>query len=1453
MNPTRLPTLALLTATLVATDLTFAATTGTTWSGGGGANQNWSASANWSAGVPGTTSDVKFYNGGSAATASNINNIVDASFPGTIASLQYGNSNGFHTTLIAAGKTLTITNGLSAGTGTSNGNSFQLVATITGPGGAIILTNGNLTAGQGNGANGSHWATLDLSGLDTLSGTLGRVLVGAGSTSLRYCAGNLNLARTNLLTLTGASPQMLIGDNSGNATGPSSIVLGQTNAFFADAVTVGGQKQPASMSFTNAFSAPVLYLHGTNATTGRVTTLAIADNSGQSTSGNTTTGTLDLSAGTCDVMAGTVYLGRGQTSSGTGGATGTLTIGAGTFNVNTMELGYQNSSGAAGTVAGTVNVNTNGFLLVNTSLRLGRNAGSSAAAQGTLNVNGGTVMVATNIVDGGGSTTAVNVNSGTLDLNPAGAPTPNNLTCKTLTLGSVGPAVITNAGIITVSNSLTISADGVIAGTNATIDLPSGATMDVTAFGSGFTLGTGQTLQDAGSVSGSFIEGTGASLSPGGRGVAGTLTFNSDLTLSAGGNLLFDLSNDPSQIGNANDLLQVSGNLYLSGTNSVLLSALNSDFANGAYRLINCGSIASGDATYFQVVGPVAQSRRLFQFDTSAAGEVNLNVSGTPAASLLWVGDGVNNNWDLIGTADWNNAGSADEFYNLDSVTFDDTGSASPAVNLSGTLVPGSLTVSNNAEDYTFSGSGVIAGNTGLNKQGTRTLTLAGTGVHAFAGPITIGGGTLAYNRADNVTVANTIGGTGTLAKLGAGILTLAPATSVGFDSPIVVSGGTLKAGNTNALGSTAAGTTISGGGTLDLNGLNLTPEAITVSGLGVGGNGAIINSGGSDFPALTHVTLAGDTAIGGPGAQAQGGSVQGRWDIRLTGSGATDPALSTLSTSGQPYNLYKVGSNYVGICNVTVDPSLANIDIQGGTLSFQYNTTSLGDPSKTVTVEAGADLDFYNITNLVSKPIVLNGDGVSTNLSNSSGTNTLLSPITLNGGNVVNVAGTSLTLDGPISGGGKLTKTGGSPLVLAGANSYSGGTVIAAGTLQIGTNTTSGTLPASPTGILTNNGTLVFNRSDSFSYGDQIVGSGGVQQIGSGIVTLTAANTYSNQTVINSTNYGALRITNPNALGDPSGNTAIVGNTNGLGRLELAGNITVAEPLLVDCRQDISANVPAVLNVSDNNTLSGTISGNTGGGLWNFRSDSGKLTISGNFSNTTTSATRIIQLMGTGTGEWSGAIFNNSSNTSLTGVTKTNSGTWTLSGANQYTGPTTVSTGTLIVSGSIASGGSVAVNNGILTGTGTINSPVTVNPAGTLEPGGAPVGTLTILSSVVLNGTTAMRLNKSGSTLSSDLIQGVSSLTYGGTLQLTMSGDPLAKGDSFTLFAAGLHSGAFTTLVPPAPGPQLAWDTTHLATDGSLRVIASVNSSPTNITAVVLGGTNLSLSWPSDHTGWYL
>ena len=38
----------------------------------------------------------------------------------------------------------------------------------------------------------------------------------------------------------------------------------------------------------------------------------------------------------------------------------------------------------------------------------------------------------------------------------------------------------------------------------------------------------------------------------------------------------------------------------------------------------------------------------------------------------------------------------------------------------------------------------------------------------------------------------------------------------------------------------------------------------------------------------------------------------------------------------------------------------------------------------------------------------------------------------------------------------------------------------------------------------------------------------------------------------------------------------------------------------------------------------------------------------------------------------------------------------------------------------------------------------------------------------------------------------------------------------------------------------------------GTLSIVTGVATNPTNITAVVSGGT-MALSWPSDHTGWRL
>jgi autotransporter-associated beta strand protein len=202
-------------------------------------------------------------------------------------------------------------------------------------------------------------------------------------------------------------------------------------------------------------------------------------------------------------------------------------------------------------------------------------------------------------------------------------------------------------------------------------------------------------------------------------------------------------------------------------------------------------------------------------------------------------------------------------------------------------------------------------------------------------------------------------------------------------------------------------------------------------------------------------------------------------------------------------------------------------------------------------------------------------------------------------------------------------------------------------------------------------------------------------------------------------------------------------------------------------------------------------------------------------------------------------------------GLTKLGAGTLTLSAANSYNGTTTIGNGTLLVSGSLDVGDVNVGANGTLAGTGTIGGQVTVT--GTLAPGTtAATGKLTVSSNVTLNatGTNVMKLNQTGAT--NDVLSITGTLTYGGTLSLTNLSGTLTASSTFKLFSAGTYSGAFTRLLPSTPGSGLGWNTNTLSTDGILRVVATVNTTPTNITAVV-SGNQLNLSWPADHTGWRL
>jgi autotransporter-associated beta strand protein len=165
------------------------------------------------------------------------------------------------------------------------------------------------------------------------------------------------------------------------------------------------------------------------------------------------------------------------------------------------------------------------------------------------------------------------------------------------------------------------------------------------------------------------------------------------------------------------------------------------------------------------------------------------------------------------------------------------------------------------------------------------------------------------------------------------------------------------------------------------------------------------------------------------------------------------------------------------------------------------------------------------------------------------------------------------------------------------------------------------------------------------------------------------------------------------------------------------------------------------------------------------------------------------------------------------------------LTGASTHTGTTTITNGTLQVDGALGPSSVSVQNGGRLAGTGAINGLVTVQSGGALAPGDAGVGMLTVNNSMTLAGQTIMDLSKNGSTLTSDQVVGISSLTYGGSLVVTNRGPGTpAAGDSVILFSAGGYSGSFATVTLPSPVPGLSWDLSNLVVNGSITLVGATN-----------------------------
>jgi len=156
-----------------------------------------------------------------------------------------------------------------------------------------------------------------------------------------------------------------------------------------------------------------------------------------------------------------------------------------------------------------------------------------------------------------------------------------------------------------------------------------------------------------------------------------------------------------------------------------------------------------------------------------------------------------------------------------------------------------------------------------------------------------------------------------------------------------------------------------------------------------------------------------------------------------------------------------------------------------------------------------------------------------------------------------------------------------------------------------------------------------------------------------------------------------------------------------------------------------------------------------------------------------------------------------------------------------------------------------ITVSGGTLGGAGTVLSTVLIATNGRLSPGNLISSNTAIIfeNEVTMNGTVIMDVNKASGAFSGDSVQGFGTLTFGGTLQLNLTGEALALGDQIHLFSFGNASGAFASIVPAVPAPGWVWDTSSLLVDGSLKVATpSSRSDISSISVVgsdvVLGGT---------------
>jgi len=1287
--------------------------------------------------------------------------------------------------------------------------------------------NPNLTAGSGTNAddwvftgstrltptinvvpgNLANNVTFDANaGAFTLTVSTGTNFAAFGSTagSPASTAGNFTNNSANVQTL------------SGNFASRFGTVNANTGAFVINGEWILGNTGVSGSTGTNAQDGRTNTFTGSNNVTihAQITSVGRLLKQGTGTlfidnDANDYSGTTRIEQGAVQISAANALgtygapVSRGTTIGGNANQFGRLELASGASAGIAFSAGetltLEGRQGAAATAPHFVNVSGNNTWQAPINLTTGGSEYTIASSGGTLNISGNITNALTGVrniyfdgaangeVSGGilsSSPSTVNIFNVTKNGTGTWTFSGNNTFNGALTVNA-GALVVSNFnntnGAVTVNGggTLRLTANGSLNGVpSITLNAPT-ATFDVTDYAAngGYTLSSSTTFNGGGHVKGQFNVGGGASISAGSTLAPTTFTFENGLSLTGGGTYNAFVS------GANHSLLDVTGGtLSATGSNDIKVSGAG--VAVGQYPLLHYTGTLGGDGFSAFNLAQLPPRATAALVNNTAGHSIDLNITAIDMPK--WTG-AVDANWDINSTSNWKEVNSGNVTTYLepltpgDAVLFDDTAAGNTNVALNTTVNPSLVTANNSALTYTISGAGSINGTASLVKNGTGKFILANTGGNNYTGPtfinagtlqigddagngggtgvgpgdIHIGAGTLAVNRNDDVVLPNLLIGSGPILKQGTGILSLG-GNNTTYNGTITVAQGTLRGSGMTNFGSTNAAIVVLDGATLDTNFSQMGAKTITAQGKGVGENGAIVNNGGGQNNTLESVILAGDTTFGGTG----------RWDIRNLGN------LTQLSTTGHAYNITKVGSNQTDLVGVTVDPALADININSGTFGIEAGTTGLGNPNNTVTIAGGANFLMFNYGTL-DKKFVSNGGAIQ---ATSGGNNALAGTILFNNDTTVQVnSGVTLTLNNLVSGAGGLNKTQAGTLNLVNpANTFSGavalaGTVTATGLANGGLASSIGQSGADASNLTLNASNLRYIGSATATTdraftitGNSTFDASGTAPTATVAFTNPAPVTFSNP----GTNPAVLTLTGSNAglnVFAPSLSDAVSSGTGVAGPLALTksgfgtwvlptantftGNVTVSGGVLrvrnasalglnnLVTVSDVTANVnpasvifddPTGVTVANNfKTTGGGGGGVNPDGPGVIRAATGNNVLTGNILMTSGGGFSTYTADANATLNFAGTITNDTARTLYVG----GNGTVVISGAlNDGTGASSLEkrgNGTTLVS-STSSGytGSTVVNSGTLRVTGSIatSSGVTTQNTGTFEAATAQV-----------------------------------------------------------------------------------------------------------------------------------